>query len=89
MVRRLFDFNCQACLSEAALASYHCNSNVEKIIAAAECYVKYLPAYSPDFNPIEHCWFLIKNYARHLAATTLKTIKKCLTMSFNKFCLAK
>jgi len=45
-------------------ASFHKSKNIKKLIEDAGCTLKYLPAYSPDLNPIEHCWFPIKNDIR-------------------------
>ena len=35
-------------------------------IESAGCKMKFLPAYSPDLNPIEQEWFPIKNKIRQL-----------------------
>ena len=36
--------------------------------------VWYLPAYSPDFNPIEHMWSKVKSVLRSLARRTRKSL---------------
>ena len=36
-------------------ASVHTAEGVEEAIEAKGAILFYLPAYSPDFNPIEHC----------------------------------
>ena len=41
--------------------NFHKKDEVQKAIENAGCKVLYLPTYSPDLNPIEHCWFKIKN----------------------------
>ncbi len=51
-------------------ASYHKGPEIEKIINDAQCSLKYLPAHSPDLNPIEHYWHSKKNYLR-------KNIRSC------------
>lgn len=48
-------------------ASFHKGGRIQQIIEQAGCKLIYLPAYSPDLNPIEHFWFSVKN-----------AIKKCL-----------
>jgi len=45
-------------------ASFHRGKRVAEIIEAAGCELLYLPAYSPDFNPIEHYWAKIKHSIR-------------------------
>jgi transposase len=45
-------------------ASFHKSENIKQLINDARCTLKYLPAYSPDLNPIEHYWFPIKNDIR-------------------------
>jgi putative transposase len=45
-------------------ASFHKSAIARRSIEAAGCEVLFLPAYSPDLNPIEHYWFPIKNTIR-------------------------
>lgn len=45
-------------------ASFHKGGRIVDLIKSADCEVLYLPPYSPDFNPIEHCWSPIKNRLR-------------------------
>jgi transposase len=40
------------------------------LITAAGAEVLFLPAYSPDFNPIEKMWSKVKNHLRSLEART-------------------
>ena len=42
-------------------ASFHKSKKVKESIEKAQCTLLYLPAYSPDFNPIEHYWHALKN----------------------------
>ncbi len=37
----------------------------------AECELRYLPAYSPDLNQIEHQWFPIKNKVRKMSNSNM------------------
>ena len=45
-------------------ASFHKGGKIELIAKKHQCYIIYLPSYSPDFNPIECFWFPIKNKIR-------------------------
>lgn len=45
-------------------ASFHKGGNIQSIVENAGCFLLYLPAYSPDLNPIEHHWFGLKNNIR-------------------------
>ena len=47
-------------------ASFHKSPLTEEIIKRAGCHLLYLPPYSPDLNPIEHCWANFKNYLRKI-----------------------
>lgn len=48
--------------------SVHKDKRVAPLIAAARCRLCYLPAYSPDFNPIESAFSKIKTAMRRVAA---------------------
>ena len=50
----------------------HKVSGVKDLIEAAGAELRYLPPYSPDFNPIEHCWPVVKQHLRHLKARSLE-----------------
>lgn len=46
----------------------HRNADVRAAIEAAGCQLVYLPAYSPDFNPIELAFAKLKTHLRAVAA---------------------
>ncbi len=50
--------------------SVHKDARVAALIAAAGCRLCYLPAYSPDFNPIEMAFSKLKTAMRRVAART-------------------
>jgi transposase len=54
--------------------SCHKHPRVRQLIESAGAEVWYLPAYSPDFNPIESMWSKIKQTLRSLAARTFETL---------------
>lgn len=41
-------------------ASFHKSPKTKVLIESAGCHLKYLPTYSPDFNPIEPQWAILK-----------------------------
>ena len=49
----------------------HKTAEVGRLIAAAGAEVRYLPAYSPDLNPIERAFSKLKAYLRSAAARTI------------------
>jgi transposase len=51
-------------------AAFHKTPSTQRLIEAAGCHLLYLPPYSPDFNPIEHCWHTIKSWLRPRMAST-------------------
>jgi transposase len=48
--------------------SVHRHADLRPGIEAAGCHVRYLPAYSPDFNPIELAFAKLKTHLRAAAA---------------------
>ena len=56
---------------------------VPEAIAAAGCFLTYLPPYSPDFNPIENLFSKFKAMLRSAGARTVRrlwrTVRRCLT----------
>ena len=49
----------------------HKGDKVERLIGAAGAEVRYLPAYSPDLNPIEKMFSKLKTYLRKVARRTV------------------
>lgn len=54
--------------------SVHRNPDVRKAITTAHCHVRYLPPYSPDFNPIEQIFAKLKTYLRGVGARSPDTL---------------
>ena len=48
--------------------SVHKNQKLRKRIEAAGCQLRFLPAYSPDFSPIEHAFSKLKTALRQAGA---------------------
>ena len=45
--------------------------------------VLYLPPYSPDFNPIEACWFVVKQCLRKLKARSLSALDDAILIALD------
>jgi len=56
----------------------HLSSRIEQEVAAVEAEVMWLPAYSPDFSPIEECWSKVKTLVRGRAPRTPKELDAAL-----------
>ena len=54
--------------------SSHKAKGVREAIEAAGCDLWYLPAYSPDLNPIEKLWSKVKAWLGRVSAGTFKTL---------------
>lgn len=64
--------------------SSHKNSFDEKMFEKNNIKIKYLPPYSPDFNPIEKMWSKIKTLIREKAATSKEALFKAIQYAFKK-----
>jgi transposase len=54
---------------------------IAEAITAVGARVKFLPPYSPDFSPIEHCWSKLKIYLRRVAARTQQALDAALSQA--------
>jgi transposase len=63
----------------------HKIDGVREVIEAAGAKVRYLPAYSPDLNPIEQAFSKLKAALRKGAARTVKTLLKLIGKLVRKF----
>jgi len=64
-------------------ASFHKGGKIRELIETAGCFLKYLPAYSPDFNPIEHHWSGIKSRLKKFLFTTSTDIYEAARYAFS------
>jgi transposase len=46
----------------------HKHRKIRRVLAARQCQLWYLPAYSPDLNPIEIAWSKLKAFLRRTKA---------------------
>lgn len=60
--------------------SVHRRRSVRTRIESAACTLLYLPAYSPDFNPIEHAFSKLKTYLRRTEARTQEALDTALSV---------
>ena len=58
---------------------------VKKLLAAHGCRVKFLPAYSPDMNPVEMCNSKLKSDLRGAAAREHGPLVKAVAKSVRSF----
>lgn len=61
----------------------HKLAEIEDAIEAAGAGVLFLPTYSPDLNPIEHCWSKVKSRLRSLKPRTLPDLFDALVAAFS------
>jgi transposase len=61
--------------------SAHKVDGVRELIEATGAELRYLPPYSPDFNPIEHCWSVVKQHLRQLKARSLAALEEAIPLA--------
>jgi transposase len=59
--------------------SIHTGKKVQELIEAKECHLLFLPAYSPDFSPIEEAFSKIKSVLRSIGARTREDLQDAIT----------
>jgi transposase len=59
--------------------SVHHDPEIQALVEAQECFLIFLPAYSPDFAPIEPAFAKIKAYLRNVAARTQEALDQAIT----------
>lgn len=55
--------------------SVHKRRDIQALIEEADCQLRFLPTYSPDFNPIEPVFSKLKERIRRLSARTDETLQ--------------
>ncbi len=56
----------------------HKSKKVEEVIQARGCKVLFLPAYSPDFSPIEETFSTLKTFLRRAGARTREALQEAI-----------
>jgi transposase len=65
--------------------SCHRQGAVRALIEGAGCRVEYLPAYSPDYNPIEMAFSKLKRLLRQAAARTVEALWQAIGRLLDRF----
>ena len=50
-------------------ATFHKGKEIKELIEKRKCTLLYLPPYSPERNPIEHYWAVLKRAVKHFRKT--------------------
>jgi transposase len=62
----------------------HKNTRTLELIAAAGATVRFLPAYSPDLNPIEMMWSKVKTLLRGAEARTADQLQQAIASALQR-----
>jgi transposase len=57
----------------------HQHRKIRRLLAAHQCRLWYLPAYSPDLNPIEMAWSKLKAFLRRTKARLWPALEQAVT----------
>ena len=72
-------------MRRSALNLANACSVIRKIIEARGAFLRYLPAYSPDLNPIEQAFAKFKALLRKAAARTIKRLWREIAKAIKSF----
>ncbi len=64
--------------------SVHTGEQVRQVIEARGCQVLFLPAYSPDFTPIEEAFSKLKAWLRRLGARTREALPEAIAEALSR-----
>jgi transposase len=64
--------------------SVHKGARVRQAIEARGCQVLFLPAYSPDFTPIEEAFSKLKTWLRRLGARTREALEEAIAQALER-----
>jgi transposase len=67
--------------------SIHKGERIRTLIEGVGAKLVDLPTYSPEFNPIEHCWSKIKNILRKIGARTYPDLAQAIEFAFHQISL--
>jgi putative transposase len=65
-------------------ASIHKGREIDQLVAQYHVRIAYLPTYSPDFNPIERAWSVLKRKVRYFVDHQKVSIPNALEIVFKK-----
>jgi transposase len=68
-------------------AQFHKSKKITSLIEATGSRAIFLPSYSPDLNPIEHYWFVVKNAIRS-AVNDSENFYDTVVRKFGELCTA-
>jgi transposase len=68
--------------------SAHTGEQARHLITAAGCQVRFLPAYSPDFSPIEWAFSQLKNALRAAMARTRDALERAIASGLDRITAA-
>jgi transposase len=58
---------------------FHHRESIRELVETQGATLKFLPASSPEFNPIEACWSKLKAWLRRKAARTVPALQEAIT----------